>query len=351
MTSARGPSEDAEASFASAPEAPRPRSQRRGRRPAARLRSQPGGAARSTGAVAASAPPNQRRRRPDFAFLSSSSFKRTNPSGRPMRARPILEYHCPHDAGRNKSAAPLSRRDDARSRQAGRRSPFMPGRKAARASRTISTRCVSACRASRRSPIGSTATPRAAWCSDDIIRRWRNWGSLFKQGKIAKTYWAIVAGAPEGERGSIDLPLGRLDDKRGWWMKVDPNGQPALTLWRVKGRGIWRGAPIAWLELEPRTGRTHQLRVHCASQGWPILGDAIYGDARRRAAATAGAQGRRAAHEGEAADRGRGPGARHMLEALAACGFAGRGAGGRVGAVGDRGYAHPAPPIVRRSRL
>ena len=89
-------------------------------------------------------------------------------------------------------------------------------------------------------------------------------GLLFKQGKIAKTYWAIVAGSPEAESGAINLPLGRLDDRRGWWMKVDPKGQPARTLWRVKGRGVWRGAPIAWLELEPKTGRTHQLRVH-----WP----------------------------------------------------------------------------------
>src|SRR5271163_4849666 len=51
-------------------------------------------------------------------------------------------------------------------------------------------------------------------------------GLLFKQGKIGKTYWAIVAGAPESDEGTIDLPLGRLDDRRGWWMKVDPNGQP-----------------------------------------------------------------------------------------------------------------------------
>lgn len=102
-------------------------------------------------------------------------------------------------------------------------------------------------------------------------------GLLFKQGGIAKTYWAIVAGGPEAVDGTIDLPLGRLDDKRGWWMKVDPNGQKAVTDWRLKGRGFWRGAPIAWLELEPKTGRTHQLRVHCASQGWPILGDTIYG--------------------------------------------------------------------------
>jgi tRNA pseudouridine32 synthase/23S rRNA pseudouridine746 synthase len=102
-------------------------------------------------------------------------------------------------------------------------------------------------------------------------------GLLFKQGKIAKTYWAIVAGSPEGEEGTIDLALGRLDDKIGWWMKVDPAGQKSLTLWRVKGRGTWRGAPIAWAELEPKTGRTHQLRVHCAEIGTPIIGDGKYG--------------------------------------------------------------------------
>ena len=98
-------------------------------------------------------------------------------------------------------------------------------------------------------------------------------GLLFKQGKIAKTYWAVVAGEPEAEDGLIDLPLGRLDAARGWWMKVDPAGLAAQTRWRVLGR-----APgFAWLALEPLTGRTHQLRVHCAAQGWPILGDAIYG--------------------------------------------------------------------------
>ena len=148
-------------------------------------------------------------------------------------------------------------------------------------------------------------------------------GLLFKRGKIAKTYWAIVAGALEGEQGTIDLPLGRLDDTRGWWMKVDPKGQMAVTLWRVKGRGEWRGAPIAWLELEPKTGRTHQLRVHCASQGWPILGDAIYGEradlslqllARR---ITVPLQKSKPPIEVEA------PVPPHMLETLAACGFAG----------------------------
>jgi tRNA pseudouridine32 synthase/23S rRNA pseudouridine746 synthase len=100
-------------------------------------------------------------------------------------------------------------------------------------------------------------------------------GLLFKQGKIAKTYWAIVEGGPIGEEGLIDLPLGRLDATRGWWMKVDPLGAPSQTRWRVLGRQAGR----CWLALSPLTGRTHQLRVHCAAQGWPILGDAVYGSA------------------------------------------------------------------------
>jgi tRNA pseudouridine32 synthase/23S rRNA pseudouridine746 synthase len=102
-------------------------------------------------------------------------------------------------------------------------------------------------------------------------------GLLFKQGKISKTYWAIVEGAPADE-GLIDMPLGRLDSKRGWWMKVDPLGAASQTRWRVLGRGVdSEGKPLAWLALEPLTGRTHQLRVHSAAMGWPILGDPIYG--------------------------------------------------------------------------
>jgi tRNA pseudouridine32 synthase/23S rRNA pseudouridine746 synthase len=98
-------------------------------------------------------------------------------------------------------------------------------------------------------------------------------GLMFKQGKIAKTYLAIVEGFPEPDEGLIDLPLGRLDASRGWWMKVDPGGQPAQTRWRV----FAQGAGHALLALTPLTGRTHQLRVHCAAKGWPILGDPIYG--------------------------------------------------------------------------
>jgi tRNA pseudouridine32 synthase / 23S rRNA pseudouridine746 synthase len=106
-------------------------------------------------------------------------------------------------------------------------------------------------------------------------------GRLFKTGAIGKTYWALVEGGPQAEAGRIDLPLGRLDVTRGWWMKPDPDGQPAATEWKVMGRSPPGGPPLTWLALEPLTGRTHQLRVHCAAAGWPILGDAIYGQVPR----------------------------------------------------------------------
>ena len=106
-------------------------------------------------------------------------------------------------------------------------------------------------------------------------------GLLFKQGKIAKTYWALVEGGPAADEGLIDLALGRLDATRGWWMKVDPQGLPAQTRWRVAGRGAAAGGkPVTFLALEPLTGRTHQLRVHCAAMGWPIIGDPIYGSGK-----------------------------------------------------------------------
>jgi tRNA pseudouridine32 synthase/23S rRNA pseudouridine746 synthase len=197
-------------------------------------------------------------------------------------------------------------------------------------------------------------------------------GLLFKHGKVGKTYWAVVEGGPDAAEGVIELPLGRLDATRGWWMKPDPKGLPAVTTWRVLGHGMSGandkservgahgdmvsnvGVPehsrhpppplrgrvgeggefavpesdsirhypppgplrgptspsrgevcgqtgalgevdngnaatrmsevkpnLTWLALEPLTGRTHQLRVHCAAMGWPILGDNIYGSGPR----------------------------------------------------------------------
>jgi tRNA pseudouridine32 synthase/23S rRNA pseudouridine746 synthase len=102
-------------------------------------------------------------------------------------------------------------------------------------------------------------------------------GLLFKHGKISKTYWAAVEGGPTEDAGEIDIPLGRLNEERGWWQKPDPNGFPSLTRWQVLGRDDG----LTWLALEPITGRTHQLRVHCSAKGWPIVGDNIYGNGPR----------------------------------------------------------------------
>lgn len=106
-------------------------------------------------------------------------------------------------------------------------------------------------------------------------------GLLFKHGKISKTYWAVVEGGPAENEGEIDIPLGRLDAERGWWQKPDPNGLPSLSKWKVMGRGDRNGERLTWLALEPVTGRTHQLRVHCAASGFPIVGDNIYGNGPR----------------------------------------------------------------------
>jgi tRNA pseudouridine32 synthase/23S rRNA pseudouridine746 synthase len=130
---------------------------------------------------------------------------------------------------------------------------------------------------------------------------------LFKHRRIGKSYWAVVDGGPQADEGTIDMPLGRLDPEFGWWMKPDPAGQPAVTNWKVMGRFLSSSLPqaakdtdlmpgegashahpegnLTWLALEPVTGRTHQLRVHCAAMGFPIFGDDIYGNeaSQRRA--------------------------------------------------------------------
>lgn len=100
-------------------------------------------------------------------------------------------------------------------------------------------------------------------------------GALFAEGRAEKTYWAVLRGSGPAEgTGCIDLPLRKVSTAaHGWRMETHPAGQPATTLWRVLGRG----PGLCWVELHPRTGRTHQLRVHCAALGFPILGDPFYG--------------------------------------------------------------------------
>jgi tRNA pseudouridine32 synthase/23S rRNA pseudouridine746 synthase len=145
-------------------------------------------------------------------------------------------------------------------------------------------------------------------------------GKRFKNGEIGKTYWAVVEGAPEADEGVIDLPLGRLDVTQGWWMKHDPAGQPSVTKWKVMGRD----SSLAWLALEPMTGRTHQLRVHSAEMGWPILGDAIYGTAPRAGGPPLHLHAREIVvplYKNRAPIRITAPVPPHMRERLAQCGW------------------------------
>ncbi len=103
----------------------------------------------------------------------------------------------------------------------------------------------------------------------------RRLARLFSEGRVEKTYWAVVEGAPEKPSGTIDLPLTKRSTKKGGWrMLVDAEaGKPAVTTYRTLGRSDG----LTWLELRPKTGRTHQIRVHCAEIGCPVLGDPVYG--------------------------------------------------------------------------
>jgi 23S rRNA pseudouridine1911/1915/1917 synthase len=100
--------------------------------------------------------------------------------------------------------------------------------------------------------------------------------SFFRR-EVRKTYLALVVGLPAAGSGVVDLPIGpapEADTKLQ--MAVREDGLPARTTWRV----LDRFARHAWLELEPWSGRTHQLRVHLAAIGHPIACDHLYGDLR-----------------------------------------------------------------------
>jgi RluA family pseudouridine synthase len=106
------------------------------------------------------------------------------------------------------------------------------------------------------------------------VRQLSDW---FAGRQVEKTYLAIVEGVPDAPSGLIDAPLLKTSSKAGGWrMVVARGGLAARTRWRR----LTSNGRQSLLELKPETGRTHQLRVHCAEAGWPISGDPVYGTAQ-----------------------------------------------------------------------
>jgi 23S rRNA pseudouridine955/2504/2580 synthase len=104
-----------------------------------------------------------------------------------------------------------------------------------------------------------------------------HFAKAFSGRTAKKVYWALVVGVPEIDDGTIDAPLAKQPGTGGEKMHIDEeHGLPAKTRWRTIDRA---GNRAAWVELQPLTGRTHQLRAHMAAMGHPIVGDAKYGGA------------------------------------------------------------------------
>lgn len=94
----------------------------------------------------------------------------------------------------------------------------------------------------------------------------------FSTRKVHKTYVAVVSGQPEKENAVIDMPIER-HPRHPQTFRTSPTGKPAITEYRV----IRSTGTKSMLELKPKTGRTHQLRVHLSKVGHPIAGDTFYG--------------------------------------------------------------------------
>ena len=102
----------------------------------------------------------------------------------------------------------------------------------------------------------------------------RKLGKLFAEGRIDKIYWAICQGSPAKLSGTIDAPLKKASQGNHWRMEIADDGQSARTTYRT----LLQRDGMSLIEAKPKTGRTHQIRVHLASIGARIIGDPQYGE-------------------------------------------------------------------------
>jgi 23S rRNA pseudouridine1911/1915/1917 synthase len=102
----------------------------------------------------------------------------------------------------------------------------------------------------------------------------------FAEHKIDRIYRTFVRGLPRAESGRIDRPIGRHPGDRKRMSVESRSGRPSVTCWRRLHRYLQSGT--SELEIRPETGRTHQIRVHLAAAGLPLVGDRVYGRARGR---------------------------------------------------------------------
>ena len=107
-------------------------------------------------------------------------------------------------------------------------------------------------------------------------RAYESLRQAFAERRVRKRYYAIVLGAPRPSQGTIQQPILEVIGQRKTAV-VSRKGQPATTAYRVCGSSSGGEPPITLLEARPATGRLHQIRVHCAAIGCPVLGDDLYG--------------------------------------------------------------------------
>jgi len=100
----------------------------------------------------------------------------------------------------------------------------------------------------------------------------------FVNRQVFKGYLAIVCGIPQAESGEIHRPIARHPTDRKRFSSVEPGGREASSLWRR----VATSGHYSLLAVRILTGRTHQIRVHLADNGWPVAGDSLYGTSRQQ---------------------------------------------------------------------